>query len=81
MPFNQIVLIFFFIFKESQKPKNIKDPQTDMGPSTSKGGEIPSRAFASETKQKTEVDSGDTGEDSDAGMYFFFLIDIILNIL
>ncbi|KNC28709.1 hypothetical protein FF38_09431 [Lucilia cuprina] len=51
---------------ESQKPKNIKDGQTDMGPSTSKAGEIPSRAQTSEAKQKTEVDSGDTGEDSDA---------------
>lgn len=39
-----------------------------MGPSTSKVGEIHSRAHTSETKQKTEVDSGDTGEDSDAGM-------------
>ncbi|XP_023298569.2 piezo-type mechanosensitive ion channel component isoform X3 [Lucilia cuprina] len=54
------------LYDESQKPKNIKDGQTDMGPSTSKAGEIPSRAQTSEAKQKTEVDSGDTGEDSDA---------------
>lgn len=40
-----------------------------MGPSTSKAGEIPSRAQTSEVKPKTEVDSGDTGEDSDAGMF------------
>ncbi|XP_037812231.1 piezo-type mechanosensitive ion channel component isoform X1 [Lucilia sericata] len=54
------------LYDESQKPKNIKDGQTDMGPSTSKAGEIPSRAHTSEAKQKTEVDSGDTGDDSDA---------------
>ncbi|XP_065355463.1 piezo-type mechanosensitive ion channel component [Calliphora vicina] len=57
---------YFVSFSESQKPKNIKDGQTDMGPSTSKVGEIHSRPHTSEMKQKTEVDSGDTGEDSDA---------------
>lgn len=44
----------------------MKETQTDVGPSTSKvGGDIPSRAH--ETKPRTEVDSGDTADDSDAG--------------
>ena len=44
----------------------MKETQTDVGPSTSKvSGDIPSRAH--ETKPRTEVDSGDTADDSDAG--------------
>lgn len=40
-----------------------------MGPSTSKGAEMPLRSQTSDAKLKTEVDSGDTAEDSDAGNF------------